>query len=343
MAQWGRNDQAVTANSTTTKETSNGAPIGTYAFVKGDQVNRADGANAHFGNTSTGSRAGTDFSMYANTTIGAFIPNMAVGVFGVGANSTGDGAAEMTLTTGTSNGIYRVTSGGTGYGANAVVTISFANGYSNATAANSTAGSTGTNAGRITTMTSNQVITGISSNPTIAIAAPAAIDITANTSGFSNGTVASAANSSFIITTANSRWQVGDRLYYSVPAANTPIAPLTANTYYYISFANSTVVKLATTAAGSNIAITDTRTTGAQETHTFRGDTAAGLLEPSGAKFNGVAHAGWVLRKEGTGGRAGRVQYEVLVAMGSLGAQTAAYGTPALVADGSDDTVIHDS
>lgn len=31
-----------------------------------------------------------------------------------------------------------------------------------------------------------------------------------------------------------------------------------------------------------------------------------------------ITHAGWVLRKEGTGGRAGRVQYETLVAMGSM-------------------------
>jgi len=31
-----------------------------------------------------------------------------------------------------------------------------------------------------------------------------------------------------------------------------------------------------------------------------------------------IAHAGWVVRKEGTDGRAGRVQYETLVAMGSL-------------------------
>jgi hypothetical protein len=30
------------------------------------------------------------------------------------------------------------------------------------------------------------------------------------------------------------------------------------------------------------------------------------------------AHAGWVLRKAGTGGRASRVQTEVLVAMGSM-------------------------
>lgn len=44
-----------------------------------------------------------------------------------------------------------------------------------------------------------------------------------------------------------------------------------------------------------------------------------------------VPHAGWVLRKEGTGLRAGRVTYEVLVAGGS-------YGVP----DGSDDTQFPD-
>lgn len=33
---------------------------------------------------------------------------------------------------------------------------------------------------------------------------------------------------------------------------------------------------------------------------------------------NTAAQAGWVLRKEGTGGRAGRIQTEVLVAMGSM-------------------------
>jgi hypothetical protein len=31
-----------------------------------------------------------------------------------------------------------------------------------------------------------------------------------------------------------------------------------------------------------------------------------------------VAHSGWILRKEGTGGRAGRVQNETLVAMNDL-------------------------
>ena len=43
-----------------------------------------------------------------------------------------------------------------------------------------------------------------------------------------------------------------------------------------------------------------------------------------------VPHAGWVLRKEGTGGRAGRVHYEVLVAGSSM------------TGDGTDDTIFPD-
>lgn len=42
-------------------------------------------------------------------------------------------------------------------------------------------------------------------------------------------------------------------------------------------------------------------------------------------------HAGWVLRKEGTGGRTGRVHIETLVAMGSM------------TSDGNDDTVYPDA
>jgi hypothetical protein len=36
------------------------------------------------------------------------------------------------------------------------------------------------------------------------------------------------------------------------------------------------------------------------------------------ASLGAIPHAGWVLRTEGTGGRLGRVQHEVLVAMGSM-------------------------
>lgn len=274
-------------------------------------------------------------NLFGNVTSDAFVSGAIIGQFGVDATEANIVGGPIALT--------YVTSGGTGYGANAVVTLTFANGTTNASAVNSTINTT-SNAGRVTSLSINAAGSGYGNKTisTLAIAAPAAINITANTLGFANGTVAGAANSSFLITSANSRWQVGDRLYYAVPAANTPIAPLTGNNFYYVSFANTTVIKLATTSGGANIAITDTRTTGAQETHTFRGDTAAGYVTVGGAQ-EGITHAGWVLRTEGTGGRAGRVQYETLVAMGSLGAQTAAYGTPAAVSDASDDTILPDA
>jgi hypothetical protein len=328
MPIWGRNDQSVTANSSTTKETSNGAPMGTWALVKGDQVNRVDGANAHFGNTSAGSRAGVDVNMFNNTTVGAFISNIAVGVFGVSSAEAGVTGGNLALT--------YVTSQGSGYSANATVTLTWANGTTNTTAVNAFANST-TSAGKITLLKINQPGANIVNNPTISIAAPSAINITANSTGFSN------TNDTLIISSANSIWQAGDRLFYSVPTGNTPIAPLTGNTYYYVSFANTTTIKLANTSGGANINITDARTTNPGETHTFRGDTATGYVTVGGGKNKGVAHAGWVLRTEGTGGRAGRVQYETLVAMGSLGAQTAAFGTAATTSDATDDTILPDS
>jgi len=325
---WGRNDQAVTANSVTTKETSNGAPIGTHALVKsGGEVAsvRVDGANAHFGNTSAGSRANVDVAMFGNTTMGAFIPNKAVGVFGVD-------AAEVNVTNGAIALTY-VTSGGSGYASNAAVTLNLANGTSNTTAVNSSV-----TLGRVTTLNINAAGSGYLKDTisSLTVATPGAINITANSVGFSNTT------DTLVVSSANSRWQVGDRLYYSVPTSNTPIAPLTGNTYYYVSFTNSTTIALSATSGGANVNIVDTRVTASGETHTIRGDTATGYVTVGGT-FEGVAHAGWVLRTEGSGGRAGRVQYETLVAMGSLGAQTAAYGTPATTADASDDTILPDA
>jgi hypothetical protein len=95
MAQWGRNDKAVTANSTTTKESSTGAPIGTWALVNGGSTSNiatiavTHTPNGHFGNTSSGSRAGIDAAMFGNTTQNAFRSGVAVGVFGIDATEMG--------------------------------------------------------------------------------------------------------------------------------------------------------------------------------------------------------------------------------------------------------------
>jgi hypothetical protein len=306
MAQWGRNDHSVTANSTTTKETSNGAPIGTYALVKGDQANRVNGANAHFGNTSPGSRAATDVNMFQNTTPGAFISGKAVGVFGVD-------AVEMENVGGPLVEGY-VTYGGTGYGANASVTLTVTSGGTSGVA-NAFVTKTGANRGRVTQLKIQTAGSGYKANPTVAIAAPALIIFNGNTAVDNTAhTIAFAS--------ANSRFQVGDALVYAGNATSTPIG-LNDNVTYYVSFANSSAVALAATPTGSNIAITqatgdDTTAGGA----TVQGLTATGYVVSGGAKNHGVTHAGWVLRTEGTGGRAGRVQYETLVAMGSLGTNT---------------------
>lgn len=89
MAKFGKKNQPVTANSTTLTETTQGAPIGTQALVKGGKAqNISHSVNAHFGNTSPGSRASVDFAMFGNTTPGAFIDNQTIGVFSVNASST---------------------------------------------------------------------------------------------------------------------------------------------------------------------------------------------------------------------------------------------------------------
>jgi hypothetical protein len=336
MAQWGRNDKAVTATGSTTTETSTGAPIGTYALVKGGRtgtITPVSSPNADFGNTSAGSKASIDVAMFNNTTIGVFTSGRAVGVFGVSATE----AQNTTYSLATS----QVTFGGSGYQANATVSLTLINGGASGVVnafANTTAGST--RAGRITALNIETIGSGYQAPPLLTVAAPAAISFYANSTGFSNGTVAGAANSSINITTANSFWQVGDRLFYGVPSGSTPIAPLTGNSYYYISFSNTTVIKITNTSGGANIAFTDTRVLGAADTHTIRGDTATGVLTSSASEYTGLAHAGWVLRTEGTGGRAGRVQYETLVAMGTLGSTLAAHGTAATTTDASDATIL---
>ena len=306
MAQWGRNDQSVTANSSTTKETSNGAPMGTYALVKGSGNSNTNpvsmDSNAHFGNTSSGSRASVDVAMYGNTTFGAFIPGMAVGVFAVNAS--------MMNTTGGGIILSNITNAGSGYAANAAVTLTAVNGGTGATA-NATV-----TLGHVTALNANQTGSGCITAPTTAIAAPAAIT-------FNGNTAVSSSAETITIATANSIWQVNDHLTYTVAAGNTSIVD--ANTgpksySLYVAFANTTVITLTNSIGGANLNITGSPVS--ETGHSIQGDTATGYFDVSSA-YPQVTHSGWVVRREGTGGRAGRVQYETLVAFGTLGAQTA--------------------
>jgi hypothetical protein len=72
------------------------------------------------------------------------------------------------------------------------------------------------------------------------------------------------------VTNANTYIDVDNLIYYNVPTGNTAISNLTGNTYYYVTFSNSSSIALSTTIGGTNANILETRT-GAGEIHEFKG------------------------------------------------------------------------
>jgi len=193
---------------------------------------------------------------------------------------------------------YVIINAGSGYSANATVTVG----------GNATANAQANSSGRIAAV--NVVLPGNSYSvaPSVTVAAPSAVIFNGNTN-VSGATIA--------ITSANSKFLVNDKVVYAGNTTSTP-GGLTDTATYYIAFSNSSVVTLATQPGGANIALTKASgdsTTAGGATLTGERATAAAVL--SGAK-QGAAHAGWVRRIVGTGGRAGRVQEETLVAMGSM-------------------------
>lgn len=255
-------------------------------------------------------------ALFGNTTVEAFNNNgvamkKAVGQFGLDVTEIGvSGNAAVQQ--------YIITNPGSGYAANAAVTVANTTGGANTQAANSTA--TG---GRVTAVTANVVISGYSAAPAVTIAAPGAQSFNAN-SAVTNATDAIA------ISTANSIFLAGDKVTYTVAAGNTALTNLTSGTAYYIKTSNSTAVTLTTVPNGDTIDLTK----GLTETgHSLTGETATAVAELTETGYTkGAAHTGWVLRTVGTGGRAGRTQYETLVAFGGN------FST-----DASDDAILPDA
>jgi hypothetical protein len=190
---------------------------------------------------------------------------------------------------------YITTFAGSGYSANATVTVD-----GNATANGLNTG------GRISVLS---VLPGntYTTSPAVTVAAPTAIT-------FNALTAVSNTDDTITISTANSKFLAGDKVLYSVAAGNTAIGGLANGTFYYIQAANTTTVKLTTAPGQAAIDLTASVT---ETGHSLTGETATAAAVLSGAKA-GAAHAGWVRRIVGTGGRAGRVQEETLVAMGSI-------------------------
>lgn len=263
------------------------------------------------GYNKTGNSANRDV-FYANTTASAYVTGITVGQFGVDPTEARSG-------NGTIHSVV-FTSRGSGYSANATVTVAGGGGASFAANAQSNS------SGRIAAINISNNGVGYTTSPTLTVSAPSAISFNGNTTAVvagnssANGYISLGANALF--------FAAGDRLTYLVAAGNTAIGGLANATSYFITFANSTAIQLSVDSGGPAINLTSVATT-PQVGHSITGQTAtvSGVLSRGAA----VTHAGWVVRTVGTGGRAGRVQYETLVAMGSM------------TGDGSDDALFKDS
>lgn len=243
-------------------------------------------------------------ALFGNTTQGAFKNNnvamkKAVGVFGMDATEAqvANGAIIK----------FIITNPGSGYNANAAVTVS----------GNATANATAT-AGKISAVNVNTAGSGYLSKPSTTIASPAAQAFNANT--------AVDETEDFIAISSNP-FVNNDLVTYTVSAGNTALLGLTSGSKYYTVEANSSGTKLSSSKDGDAIELTKGLT---QTGHSLTGETATAEAVISGVKGKGV-HTGWNLRTEGQGGRAGRVTYETLVAMREISG------------DASDDTILKDS
>jgi hypothetical protein len=136
--------------------------------------------------------------------------------------------------------------------------------------------------------------------PAVTVAAPSA-------KTFNAASAVDGAN----ITIANHGFCKDDAVTYS-ENSGTAIAELTDGGTLFIVSVDGDVIQVSATKGGSAISMTD----GSSENHTLTGETAVATatVGPGSNRGSGVAHTGWNKQSVGTGGRAGRIHYETLVA-----------------------------
>ena len=241
------------------------------------------------------------------------------------ANVTGKTATKREtprhLTVADSDAIYGVSvTGAVEYtgGADNVVSIAVDNagtGYASAptvtVAGNTTSVATvSATTGKVTALSVAGTNTSHSTAPAVTITAPVAKTF--------NGTSAVDPATDQITVTGH-KMETGDAVTYT--EGGTAVTGLVTATTYYVIVVDANTIKLAVgaelAAEGTNIDIT---VDGSNDNHSVTGVTATGaaaLGSGSGSGAN-VAGPGWVKRTQGSGGRAGRVHYETLVAMSSI-------------------------
>jgi len=140
-----------------------------------------------------------------------------------------------------------------------------------------------------------------------------------------------------VISYPSHRLNAGDQLKY-FHGGGTPATGLTNNTIYYVINTvdlTSSTFQVSATDGGDPVVITGTGNNAQYFELTNETNRATAVADLGyGSSGMSAAHAGWILRNVGTGGRAGRVTTETLVAMGSMVSDAS---------EPSDDTVLPDA
>ena len=185
--------------------------------------------------------------------------------------------------------------------------------------------------GKVTKIEITTVGSAYTSAPTVTIAAPATETFDASDAG-----VCVLADDEIVV--ASAFYGViasGDPVTYADGGGTAITGLTTATVYYLIKSGTSNKISLATTKgralAGTKIALT---VLGVGSSHTLIGQTptatAALGMGTAGTEVGAseVSHIGWVKKTIGTGGRAGRVFYETLVAASSITGDAEDLATP---------------
>ena len=304
------------------------------------------------GNTYRGSAPSVTVAAPTARTITQANINETTNVFTV----TGHNMRTGTKLTYTSNGTNIVHSGGTLADATAVFviridenTFKIASSLSNAQSGtalditndgndnNSFVGDTATatatiSGGKVTGITITGVGSDYQSAPTITVAAPSGT----GSLNLTSSSVLIVADDEIVVPAAfYAVIETGEAVTYAQGGSGAQADLTDGTVYYLIKSATANKISLATSAenavAGTKIDLTAVASGGTA--HSFTGGTATatatlGLGADGDDNRRDMAHIGWVKKTVGTGGRAGRVHYETLVAASSISGDAEDIATP---------------
>ena len=181
--------------------------------------------------------------------------------------------------------------------------------------------------GKVSKIAITAVGSAYTSAPAVTIAAPATETVDA-----SDAAVCVVATDEIVVSSAfYGCIATGDPVTYADGGGTAIVGLTTATGYYLIKSGTSNRVKLSLTENGDAIDLT---AVGVGTSHTLIGQTPTatatlGMGTPGGTVGESEGfHVGWVKKTIGTGGRAGRVQYETLVAASSITGDAEDLATP---------------